>query len=197
MNTKEKTIHLFPKPLIVIENLFLDKLDFIEKFLKQQIQETGYKRTATQNVNTTFNTNTELYKKEELKFLTDFIRQKSISFITALEYSDNYINRCKFDEMWFNISEEGDFLFPHHHGFCLVSGVYYIKAPKDSTITFYNHSHFYPNHIEVKKPNMFNSPYISMSCTPGTLLLFKSEMLHGNKLQPKGEKIAISFNLGI
>ena len=197
MNNKETLINLFPKPIVLVENVFLEKLNFLEDFLKQQIQKQGSKRTVTQNVDTTFHTNTNLFEKEEIKFLTDFIYDKSINFLTKLEYSESYINKCKYNEMWFNISNENDFLFPHHHGFCLVSGVYYIKAPKESTITFYNNSYFYPNHIEVKNLNIYNSQDINFNCVAGNLFLFKGDTLHGNKLQPKGEKIAISFNLGL
>ena len=38
-----KLINLFPKPLVLMENIFTDKLDFLEGFLKQQ---KGFKRTA-------------------------------------------------------------------------------------------------------------------------------------------------------
>ena len=189
-----KLINLFPKPLVLLENVFSDKLDFLESFLKQQ---KGFKRTTTQNVDTTFHTDTKLYEKEEIKFLSDFIYKKALSFIRQLEYSNSYITRCKYNEMWFNISNENDFLFPHHHGFCLVSGVYYIKAPKDSTITFYDQSYYYPNHIEIKKPNIYNSKDVNLDCKAGSMFLFKGDMVHGNTLQPKGEKIAISFNLGL
>ena len=189
-----KLINLFPKPLVLLENVFSDKLDFLESFLKQQ---KGFKRTTTQNVDTTFHTDTKLFEKEEIKFLSDFIYKKALSFIRQLEYSNSYITRCKYNEMWFNISNENDFLFPHHHGFCLVSGVYYIKAPKDSTITFYDQSYYYPNHIEIKKPNIYNSKDVNLDCKAGSMFLFKGDMVHGNTLQPKGEKIAISFNLGI
>jgi len=99
--------------------------------------------------------------------------------------------------MWFNISDKNDFIFPHHHGFCLVSGVYYVKAPKDSTITFYNNTYFFPNHIEIHTNNMYNSQDVNFNCVAGNLFLFKGDTLHGNKLQPEGEKIAISFNLGL
>ena len=36
-----KLINLFPKPLVLMENIFTDKLDFLEGFLKQQ---KGFKR---------------------------------------------------------------------------------------------------------------------------------------------------------
>ena len=59
-----KLINLFPKPLVLLENVFSDKLDFLESFLKQQ---KGFKRTTTQNVDTTFHTDTKLFEKEEIR----------------------------------------------------------------------------------------------------------------------------------
>jgi len=194
---KEKLLNLFPKPLVVMENVFPEKLEFLEGFLKEELEKQGHKRTPTQNVDSTFHIDTKLFEKEEVKYLSDFIHKQSLVFLTHLQYSDRYLQQCKYNEMWFNISDENDFLFPHHHGFCLVSGVYYVKAPEDSQITFYDNSYFYPNHIETKSPNIYNSQDVNFSCKAGNLLLFKGNMLHGNKLQPKGEKIAISFNLGL
>ena len=192
-----KLINLFPKPLVLLQDVFSDKLNFLESFLKEELEKTGHKRTPTQNVDSTFHIDTNLFKKEEIKFLSDFIFTKALSFIRQLEYSNSYITRLKYNEMWFNISSENDFLFPHHHGFCLVSGVYYIKAPKDSTITFYDPSYYYPNHIEIKMPNIYNSKDVKLDCKAGNMFMFRGDMIHGNTLQPKGEKIAISFNLGL
>ena len=194
---KEKLLNLFPKPLILMENVFSDRLEFLEGYLKKELEKTGHKRTPTQNVDSTFHLDTNLFEKQEIKFLSDFIYQKARDFLTNLQYSDSYIDKCKYNEMWFNISDENDFLFPHHHGFCLVSGVYYIKAPEKSTISFYDQSYFYPNHIEVKSPNIYNQRDVLIDCKAGNLLMFRSDTVHGNTLQPKGEKIAISFNLGI
>ena len=35
-----------------------------------------------------------------------------------------------------------------------------------------------------------------IDCVPGRLVLFKSDLMHGNGSQADGEKIVISFNLG-
>jgi uncharacterized protein (TIGR02466 family) len=195
MNTNEKLISLFPKPLLIIENVFLDKLSYIEGILKEEIKAKGFKRTASHNVNTTYHTDNKLFENKNLKFLTDFIFKSSINFLNNLNYDEYYIKNCKYYDMWFNISYENDFLFPHHHGVSLVSGVYYVKAPKDSYINFFNHQSPLVYHNEKFNPHTADEAKIN--CIEGNLMLFKSDLIHGNKLQPKGEKIAISFNLGI
>ena len=111
---KEKLLNIFPRPLILMENVFTDQLDFLEGFLKEELKKTGHKRTPTQNVDSTFHIDTNLFEKKEIEFLSNFIYQKAVNFITHLQYSDSYVDKCKFNEMWFNISDENDFLFPHH-----------------------------------------------------------------------------------
>ena len=76
---KEKLLNLFPKPLILMENVFTDKLDYIEGFLKEELEKTGHKRTPTQNVDSTFHLDTNLFEKEEIKFLSDLFLSKPVS----------------------------------------------------------------------------------------------------------------------
>jgi hypothetical protein len=97
--------------------------------------------------------------------------------------------------MWVNYSYHNDFIFPHIHGDCLIAGVYYLKSPEGSTIIFYNDI----NRITIKNEKYNHLTYEDMTypCIPETLFFFKNDMLHGNILQPQGEKIAVSFNLGL
>ena len=76
---KEKLLNLFPRPLIQRENVFTDKLGFIEGFLKEELEKTGHKRTPTQNVDSTFHLDTNLFEKQEIRFLTDFNNGKLVS----------------------------------------------------------------------------------------------------------------------
>ena len=73
MKHKETLLNLFPKPLVLNENIFLERLNYLESFLKNELEKTGHKRTPTQNVDSTFHLDTNLFEKEEVKFLSDFI----------------------------------------------------------------------------------------------------------------------------
>ena len=70
---EEKLLNLFPKPVVLMENVFSDRLDFLEGYLKEELEKTGHKRTPTQNVDSTFHLDTNLFEKEKIKFLSDFI----------------------------------------------------------------------------------------------------------------------------
>ena len=61
---KEKLLNIFPRPLILMENVFTDQLDFLEGFLKEELKKTGHKRTPTQNVDSTFHIDTNLFEKK-------------------------------------------------------------------------------------------------------------------------------------
>ena len=77
----------------------------------------------------------------------------SIEFMKTLDYDHHLIEECKFHKMWFNISNENDFLFPHNHGDCLLSGVYYVKAPQNCFLHFYDDPKQYK--IQMQNPNLF------------------------------------------
>jgi hypothetical protein len=96
--------------------------------------------------------------------------------------------------MWCNLSYGGDYIFPHNHGSCLIAGVFYVKAPAGYQITFFDD----PKNTRQKQQtyNYLTWEEYYYECLPGTMLLFRNDQLHGNKSQPDGEKIAISFNIG-
>jgi uncharacterized protein (TIGR02466 family) len=103
------------------------------------------------------------------------------------------MQNLKISNMWANKSNTGDFVFPHIHTNSNFSGVFYIEAPEDSTITFYDN--IYNMSPESKYLNVFNGKYTQYPCTVNSMLLFKSDLLHGNEKQPAGNKLAISFNI--
>ena len=70
--------------------------------------------------------------------------------------------------------------------------------PQKLAITFSNQQ---LKHIEEQRSQegrkIERQKDVLLDCKAGNLLMFKGDTLHGNTLQPKGEKIAISFNLGL
>ena len=126
----------------------------------------------------------------------------SIFFFSNFTYSkfeppvEKFINECKFNNMWTNISQENDFVFPHHHmtfDKCIISGVFYVKSPPEAKIWFYK-NHQIPT-IKSHKYNHMTFEEYYFESEQNRLILFTSDFMHGNKTQPKGEKIAISFNV--
>ena len=186
---------LFPKPVYIVNNLFLDKLINIESVLKKRALAQGVTRSLTNNVDTTHQTVDDLFNDQELLFLSTTILDHAVTFMQSMNYDKEYLDNSKFHKMWCNFSYNNDFIFPHVHGHCLIAGVFYVKAPLDSYL------HFFDNPSSIKWPmkeyNKFTFEDYKFPCIPGSLYLFKNDMLHGNYAQPIGEKIAISFNIGI
>jgi hypothetical protein len=186
---------LFPKPIYRINDLLINQLPILDDAVHRIVKSTSIKRTSSLNVDSTHTGNDQLFLNPEFKDLSDLCIWFAKDFMKQMVYNQYIIDNCKFHKMWANISQQNDFLFPHNHGSCLISGVFYVKAPAGSTITFYDNLNNV-KHESLEYNHMTYEDY-SYPCIPGSMLLFKNEMLHGNKAQPAGEKIAISFNIGL
>lgn len=186
---------LFPKPIYRVTDLLTNKLDDFESSIKGLVGNNGSERRDGLNVNTTHQTAGSLFLEDEFKLLADACMLHARDFMKQMCYDQYVIDNCKFHKMWANISNERDFLFPHIHGNCLIAGVFYIKAPQQAKIHFYDD--LKSVRLESKEYNYMTYEEYGYDCVPGSMLLFKNDMLHGNKVQPPGEKIAISFNIGL
>jgi uncharacterized protein (TIGR02466 family) len=96
--------------------------------------------------------------------------------------------------MWSNVSGKGGYNFPHTHPGSILSGAYYINTIPENKLVFFD------DYINVEMPtNVDTSTYdhIAYDCIPGRLVMFRSDLAHGNPpQQDDGEKIVISFNIG-
>lgn len=183
---------LFPKPLYIVENL---KFDNLESILNSLIDKKDLSKNSRNNVNSSFESNSKLHSYPQLSDFSSAVLDQGKNFLNEMSYDKKWIDQLKIQKMWVNYSYEQDFIFPHIHGDCLIAGVYYVKAPPNATITFFNDI----DRIKIKNETYNQLTYEDMTyqCIPQTLFFFKNDMLHGNKSQPAGEKIAISFNLGL
>jgi len=186
---------LFPKPIYRVHTLFDEELIDLEKSIKEIINQDNSVRDGRNNIDSTFQTNSRLHLNKNFVNLSNFILEHAKNFFKELSYNQHVVENCKFHKMWANISYGGDYIFPHIHGDCLIAGVFYVKAPSNSLITFFDDID--KIRISCDTYGSLNYEDYSYSCDPGTLLLFKNDMIHGNKKQPDGEKIAISFNIGV
>ncbi|NBP58887.1 hypothetical protein EBU71_20545, partial [bacterium] len=99
-------------------------------------------------------------------------------------------------QMWCNTSDLGGFLFPHTHAGSIVSGVFYVKTSDKDRIMFYNTQKLISNIVRPLTPTKISCEQINYKCIPGTLLIWNSDLLHGNpRRECEEEKIAISFNV--
>lgn len=184
---------LFPKTIFRDESILSQEyLQEVKRLSIQLVNENSSSNTAL-NVSSTHKTNNLINYSEYSTLINEIIR-RARGYAEALGYSSQtQLQNLKVANMWANQSNAGDFIFPHVHTNSDLTGVFYIDAPQESIITFYDN--IYDTSKDPSVVNMFSSRYIQVPCIPNSMILFKSNLLHGNEKQPMGDKLAISFNI--
>jgi len=104
---------------------------------------------------------------------------------------------------WININNYGDYNVVHNHPYSHISGVYYLKTPKDCGRLVLQNSakdvlQYYEVDAGIKQRNQYNSQEFVLEPEPGKLYLFPSWINH--YVQPNRnrneERISIAFNTG-
>lgn len=186
-------LSLFPSNVYCKSELLLSELDEISNKIYNMKIDTW--RTNQLFVKSSHLTNDQLHTYEEFKILTDTIMREIKIFAEKLGYSEKQQNKFKFINMWFNQSGIGDYNFPHTHNGSLFSGVFYLKAIDENHIYFHDFSDI---SIEPEVPNNLSFRTAVLNCKPGTIYIFKSDLIHSNPRQcENGEKLAVSFNIRI
>ena len=115
--------------------------------------------------------------------------------------SDIQLKKTSLDNIWVNINGYKDSNTRHCHPNALVSGVYYVKTPKQSGQIVLEHPSYdtfgYDWHQgTIKNFNQYTSARWFIDTQPGKLLLFPGWLNHyvTQNLNKKEERISISFN---
>jgi len=101
--------------------------------------------------------------------------------------------------IWANINNFKDFNLPHNHSFTILSGVFYIKIPKNSGNLIFKADHQLENFVHpslIVNYNNYNSSNWEFCPKINTLYLFPSWYIHyvESNLSNK-ERITTAFNL--
>lgn len=185
---------VFPKHIYNKDNVCLEYLaSFRERILEIQ-DEYGVKSNQLLNVKSTHLTYMTLHTDTIFSPLVDQINESAMEFGTYLGYYPETIFRLSIGNMWANVSDKGGYNFPHTHPGSILSGAFYISTVPENKIVFFD------DYINVEMPTNVNTDtydHVTYDCIPGRLVMFKSDLAHGNPPQQgDGEKIIISFNIG-
>jgi len=133
---------------------------------------------------------------KEIKNLYNQITLHSNTFIKNILQIDKNVS---LSNLWININEHKDYNMIHEHPFSVISGVFYVKTPKncgnivfssDSKIENYIHSE------NIKEYNEYNSSVWFLPSEENTLYLFPSWLKHYTEPNLSNEsRVSISFNL--
>lgn len=106
-----------------------------------------------------------------------------------LEYLIDTGHNLNLINIWINVNPPGSFNHIHVHPGSLLSGVFWIKAPKDS------------GYLVLRDPNEMNNYCLGMNTHPvipkeGGMILFPAYIPHNVEVNESDEdRISISFNL--
>jgi uncharacterized protein (TIGR02466 family) len=107
-------------------------------------------------------------------------------------------NKLKISNMWLNINRYKDFNCTHNHPFSILSGVFYVKVPKNSgNIAFVNDFPIteFVSETFMEEFNNYNCKTYNFNSEENVLYIFPSWLKHtvGPNLSQK-ERISFSFN---
>ena len=134
----------------------------------------------------------KIFSKLNKKIIENFLQ-----YINKISLKNDF----KISNMWANVNRYKDYNLIHSHPNVTVSGVYYLKVPKNSgNIFFVNPA---SQLIEtswdkcIEKYTTQNSPFFRVNPIEGQLILFPSWLQHGVEpnLNKKQDRISFSFNI--
>ena len=171
MNDDVQLLTIFPKVIYYSPKFCTDKLDYLTDAI-QNLPVSTKKDTAL-SVNSSHTTYNQLHLLVEFKEFAENILTSCKEYSSSLGYSQSQCDSLQIANMWFNQSDQGDFLFPHIHKGSMFSGGAYIKTPLDNTIVFQELSDMMH---EPDEPNTLSYSSQWINCIPGLLLIFKRDI---------------------
>jgi len=183
---------LFPTTIYMVKNCCNFLINDLKISVKQEVEKYSLK-TDVFYVNST-HTSFETLEEYPFSALKQFINYHSLIYLNKMGYEVN--DKILQIQMWCNTSQAGGFLFPHTHAGSILSGVYYVQCSEDDKILFYNAQRLISTTLLSENKNNYSSDCATYSCISGTLMIWNSNLLHGNpRRESEEEKISIAFNV--
>lgn len=139
--------------------------------------------------------------KSNKKFMNIFEDMIFTFFTDKRIFSKNYFEIAN---IWVNINQKNDYNLPHVHAYSDISGVFYLKVPKNSGDIVFINSQEFQHHLlidsfteEFKKQISLYSEY-SITPEEGECVIFPSSLYHRvNPNKTNEDRISIAFNIRI
>jgi len=132
----------------------------------------------------------------EIKSLCNVITLQSNIFLKEIF---NINQNLSLRNLWINFNEYKDYHMIHEHPFSVISGVFYVKTPKNcGNIVFGSNSKInnYIHPENIIEYNNYNTAFWFLPSLEGTLYLFPSWLKHYTEPNFSNEsRVSISFNL--
>jgi uncharacterized protein (TIGR02466 family) len=130
----------------------------------------------------------------ELHSLLEFLNNSLQEYFNTV-YVPKYDAKLSITQSWVNYTQPGQFHHRHNHSNSLISGVFYVKAEKETDKLHFFKDDYRQIKVAAKDFNLYNSQSWWLAAATGTLYLFPSSLTHMVE-QIKGEdtRISLSFN---
>ena len=127
----------------------------------------------------------DLYSIPEFDKLNKWVDRQVADYLDIIGYKHEFPNK---EQAWFNIYRKGDFQEFHHHGSCVVSAIFILKAGDENTKVSFDNT--YTDMIYSDTPTSIS--YISQDYK---LIIFRSYMKHAVGMHQLDEpRISLAYN---
>jgi uncharacterized protein (TIGR02466 family) len=196
--TARQMFRLFPTPLFTGMLSDISLCDRIEKKLRQ-LQRSGAGSFAAKDAMRAYMTPDDLQTLAEMSELVDVVMRESAQVLDAyaIKRESHYITN-----MWANIAHPNRRHGMHMHPNCLISGVVYIKTPKNcGPIVFASPRQLVKNlEPTYLTKNELNGDVFVLPAEKGRLLLWPSHVPHAveeGAADATEDRIVVAFNVMI
>lgn len=138
----------------------------------------------------------DFYLDDSFSEFSNYIIQNSLIALT------HYNLEFELSNMWININRRGDYNIIHDHPGSTISGVLWVKTPKNCGSLVFHSPHSFVQHLllqnvdsEIAKEQNYYDNYM-FNPKEGTMIIFPSDLKHGVEPNESDEdRISIAFNL--
>lgn len=188
-----------------IENYFSSKIAWTDLDLNLELIEKDSYKLMSEQKGRNFS-NRDGWQSNDLIFPNILSETAQTICNAAQTYFENLNGKkdyyTELQNMWINISPKGAYNIPHVHPHSFLSGVFYIKTPKDCGRIWFIHPSDCIEYDWKKEYwevfDISNAPIQYLTVQPKRLYLFPSWLKHGvEQNKSEEDRISISFNIGI
>jgi uncharacterized protein (TIGR02466 family) len=196
--TAKQMFMLFPTPMFTGKLPDIGLCDRIEKKLRE-LQQSGKGTSSREGQILAYMTPDDIHTLPEMKELVDVIMWESGKILDAyaVQRDAHYISN-----MWANIANPNRRHHVHVHPNCLLSGLVYVRTPKNCGSTIFASPRQLTKNLEPTylQKNELNSDLFTIPAEKGRMLIWPSHVPHAveqGAADESEERIVVAFNIMI
>ena len=146
------------------------------------------------NMGNTTSNNRNILDHENMVDLRGFVHNCVDEYLKAIYAPKNEVS-LRITQSWLNYTKPGEFHHKHAHPNSFISGVFYVKAKKDSDRIYFYKDGYQQLKLPTENWNLHNSDSWWFSVESGQLILFPSSLTHMvETVQGDDTRVSLSFN---